>query len=93
MIEKAKLLTNGLEIPEDTLKFSSGWLQDFKKCNSIHQEKLQGEAASTDQSIIAEALPLLRSKCAEYSLEWIYIMNETGLFYRYIFFLYIFYLI
>src|SRR6266511_1669881 len=30
LIEKAKLLANGLEIPEDTLKFSSGWLQGFK---------------------------------------------------------------
>src|ERR1044072_4029458 len=68
LIEKAKLLANGLEIPEGTLKFSSGWLQGFKKRNGINQEKLQGEAASTDQSIILEALPLLHNKCAEYPL-------------------------
>lgn len=93
LIEKAKLLASGLEIPEDTLKFSNGWLQGFKKRNGIHQEKLQGEAASIDQSIIAEALPLLCNKCAEYPLERIYNMDETGLFYRYVFFFYIFYLI
>jgi len=93
LIEKAKLLANGLEIPEDTLKFSSGWLQGFKKRNGICQEKLQEEAASTDQSIITEALPLLRNKCAEYPLERIYNMDETGLFYRYVFFFYNFYLI
>src|SRR6266540_3584290 len=86
LIKKAKLLANRLEIPEDTLKFSSGWLQDFKKRNDIHQEKFQGEAASTDQSIIAEALPLLHSKYAEYPLKWIYNMDETGLFYWYVFF-------
>ena len=40
MIEKAKLLVNGLEIPEEALKFSSGWLQGFKKRNGICQEKL-----------------------------------------------------
>src|SRR6266498_3560234 len=86
LIEKAKLLANRLEIPENTLKFSSGWLKGFKKHNGIHQEKFQGKAASTDQSIIAKALPLLYSKCAEYLLEQIYNMNETGLFYQYVFF-------
>ncbi|CAB5360537.1 unnamed protein product [Rhizophagus irregularis] len=55
LIEKAKLLASGLEIPENVLQFSSGWLQ---------------------------ALPLLREKCANYPLERIYNMDETGLFYR-----------
>jgi len=31
LIEKAKLLASELEIPEDALQFSSGWLQGFKK--------------------------------------------------------------
>ncbi len=69
LIEKAKLLANGLEIPEEALKFSSGWLHGFKKRNGIRQEKLQGEAASVNQDIIAEALPLLRNKCASYPPE------------------------
>jgi hypothetical protein len=88
LIEKAKLLANGLGIPEDALKFSSGWLQSFKKRNGIRQEKLQGEAASVDQAAIAEFLPLLRNKCSNYPSERIYNMDETGLFYRYVFFLY-----
>ncbi len=36
LIEKAKLLANRLEIPKEALKFSSGWLQEFKKRNGIH---------------------------------------------------------
>ena len=60
LIEKAKLLASELEIPEDALQFSSGWLQEFKKRNGIHQEKLHEEAASSDQTAIDEALPLLR---------------------------------
>ncbi len=78
LFKKAKLLANILEIPEDTLKFSFRQLQNFKKCNRIHQEKLQKEAASIDQTIVTEALSLLYSK---YPLEWIYNMNETGFFY------------
>ncbi len=91
MIEKAKLLANGLEIPEEALKFSSGWLHGFKKRNGIRQEKLQGEAASVNQDIIAEALPLLHNKCASYPPERIYNMDETRLYYRYVsLFIYLF---
>ncbi|CAB5387168.1 unnamed protein product [Rhizophagus irregularis] len=82
LIEKAKLLASGLGIPENVLQFSSGWLQGFKKRNGICQQKLQGEAASADQTAITEALPLLREKCANYPLERIYNMDETGLFYQ-----------
>src|SRR6266496_4781980 len=63
LVEKAKLLANGLGVPENTLQFSSGWLQGFKKCNGIRQQKFQGEAAPADQTAIIEALPLLREKC------------------------------
>lgn len=83
LIEKAKKLASGFGVSEDTLKFSLGWLEKFKKRNKIHYEKLQGEAASADQTAIVEALPVLLEKCSKYPLERIYNMDETGLFYRY----------
>ena len=55
--------------------------------------KLHGEAASSDQTAINKALPLLHNKCANYPLERIYNMDETGLFYRYCISFYIYYLI
>ena len=82
LIEKAKLLANGLGVLEGTLQFSSGWLHKFKNCNEIHQEILHGEADSADNAAIIEALSLLCEKCAAYPLERIYNMDETGLFYR-----------
>ena len=59
LIEKAKLLANGLGISQSTLQFSPGWLQKFKQHNGIHQHNLHGEAASADHTAIANALPLL----------------------------------
>jgi hypothetical protein len=82
LIEKAKLLARGLGVPENTLLFSSGWLYSFKKCNGIQQIKLQGEAASANEIAIEEAIPLLQNKCAEYTCDRVYNMDETGLFYR-----------
>ena len=86
LIEKAKQLADGLEIPKEALKFSSGWLHGFKKRNGIYQKKLQEEAASVNQDIIAEALLLLRNKYTSYPPERIYNINETELFYQYVYF-------
>ncbi|CAG8815239.1 22468_t:CDS:2, partial [Racocetra persica] len=44
--------------------------------------KLHGEAGSVDEDIITESLPLLQSKYSEYTLDRIYNMDKTGLFYR-----------
>ncbi|RUS33135.1 hypothetical protein BC938DRAFT_472926 [Jimgerdemannia flammicorona] len=79
---KAKLLTNRLGVPQDKLQFSYGWLQKFKECNGIHQQKLEGEAASVDQVAIVNALPLLYDKYISYPLKKIYNIDETGLFYQ-----------
>ncbi|CAB5357732.1 unnamed protein product [Rhizophagus irregularis] len=82
LIEKARMIANGLDIFQDALHFSSGWLQKFKDCNGIRQRKLEGEASSADEAAIAIALPLLRERCSNYPLKRIYNMDETGLFYR-----------
>lgn len=82
IIEKAKLLAKGFDISEEVLKFSNGWLQRFKIRNGIFKQKLHGEAASVNKDIITQSLPILQEKCNEYSLNRIYNMDETGLFYR-----------
>ena len=82
LIEKAKLLAEELGVSANTLTFSHGWLQKFKKCNGIHQEKLDREEASANHNAIAEYLLLLQDKCSRYSPDRIYNMNETGLFYQ-----------
>jgi len=82
LIEKAKMIADGLDIPRDALQFSLGWLHKFKDCNGIRQQKLEGEASSADEAAIANTLPLLRECCSNYPFERIYNMDETGLFYR-----------
>src|ERR1044072_7937332 len=82
LTEKAKMIADGLGIPQDALQFSLGWLHKFKDRNGIHRRKLEGEASSADEAAIADALPLLKERCSNYSLERIYNMDETRLFYR-----------
>ncbi|CAG8809710.1 12981_t:CDS:1, partial [Dentiscutata erythropus] len=61
LVEKAKLLANGLGIPEGALNFSHSWLDKFKDRNNICQRKLEGEAESADEVAIINALPALRN--------------------------------
>ena len=82
LTEKAKMIADGLGIPQNALQFSLGWLHKFKDRNGIHRRKLEGEASSADEAAIADALPLLKERCSNYPLERIYNMDETGLFYR-----------
>jgi|GraSoiStandDraft_52_1057288.scaffolds.fasta_scaffold34078_1 hypothetical protein len=82
LTEKAKQLADGFGIPDETLKFSAGWLQKFKERHGIRLRKLHGESSSVDTITITNALPLLKNICGTYPLERIYNMDETGLFYR-----------
>ena len=58
LTEKAKQLADGFGIPDETLKFSAGWLQKFKERHGIRLRKLHGESSSVDTITITNALPL-----------------------------------
>ncbi|CAG8728253.1 12097_t:CDS:2 [Cetraspora pellucida] len=57
LVEKAKLLANGLGIPQGTLKFSNDWLEKFKDRNGIHQYHLEEEAEFANRMAINNTLP------------------------------------
>ncbi|CAG8715150.1 18307_t:CDS:2, partial [Racocetra persica] len=83
LVEKAKVLADGLRISQGTLNFSPGWLYKFKNQNGIRLRQLQGEAASADMVAINNVMLLIKNKCASYPPERIYNIDETRLFYRY----------
>ncbi|CAG8670532.1 2937_t:CDS:1 [Ambispora gerdemannii] len=83
LVEKAKNFAQMLNISDDNIKFSNGWLSKFKKRHNLAQIKKHGEDASADHAIATAAIPQLREVLKEYDLRDIYNMDETGLFYRY----------
>ncbi|CAG8570789.1 13940_t:CDS:2 [Dentiscutata heterogama] len=82
IVEKTKLLAEELGVSEGKLHFLARWLQKFKEQNEIRQIKLYEEASSIDKDIVTESLPLLQNKYTGYSLDRIYNIDKTGLFYR-----------
>ena len=66
----------------DTFSYSNGWLVNFKRRKNISSIKLHGEAASADMASVAAGREQLQEDLKAYSLDDIYNMDETGLFYR-----------
>ena len=81
LIRKARDFSNSFKVSEN-FKFSSGWLQKFKKRNGIKLVKLHGEAASVDFDAVEKARNDFKEILGKYDLSCIYNMDETGLFYE-----------
>jgi len=80
--EKAKFFANTFNIQEDELVFSNGWLDRFKKRNNIRRHRMHGESGSAPIASLSEERIKLRQLLSQYSLDQIYNIDETGLYYR-----------
>src|SRR3984957_13238288 len=82
IIEKAKVFAQAFNIQESDLVFSNGWLDKFKKRNNIQRYRAYGEAGSASLETLPEKRMKLRRLLGRFTLDRIYNIDETGLFYR-----------
>ena len=68
----------GQEIP----RFSTGWLDGFKRRHNIKQYKQHGEAGDVDLKVAAIAMVSIKAITDKYSLHDIFNMDETGLYWK-----------
>ena len=61
-------------------KFSSGWLDDFKKHHKIKKQKQHEEASSADYADSKKRMIDLQNIVNEYEMDDTYNMNETALY-------------
>ena len=80
--EKAKVFAQAFNIQESELMFSNGWLEKFKKRNNIQRYRAHGEAGSAPLESLTEERTKLRRLLGRFTLDRIYNIDETGLFYR-----------
>lgn len=82
MNSKAKSFGSEMNINAD-FKYSSGWLQRFKKRYGINMcVRRLGQAASGKASVVQEGCLQMKTDLTSYSTHDIYRMDETRLFYR-----------
>ncbi|GBB83541.1 hypothetical protein RclHR1_10240002 [Rhizophagus clarus] len=80
--EKARVFAQAFNIQESELVFLNGWLEKFKKCNNIQRYRAYGEAGNALLESLAEERMKLRRLLGQFTLDRIYNIDETGLFYR-----------
>ena len=61
--EKARNLAKQMGLPEDALKFSSGWLYGFCSRNNFKSYTSHGESGSVNLDLLNEALPGIQDVC------------------------------
>src|SRR5205085_6858074 len=80
--EKAQEFAQLLEISEEELSFSNGWISRFKMRNHLRSFRFHGEANSAPLETLSEERNKLRSLLSMYNINDIYNADETGLFFR-----------
>jgi hypothetical protein len=80
--QKGLELAQMLNINEDQIKFSNGWVWRFKQRNGLKNVKFSGEANSAPIETLPEERIRLRALLAKYNKEDVYNADETGLFFR-----------
>ena len=80
---KAKFITSSVAIPKEEFKASWQWLSKFRACHGLQKLMLHGEGeVNKDDPKLLAALLKLYAVIEQYDLEYIYNMDETGLFFR-----------
>jgi len=80
--EKAKVFAEAFGIQENQLSFSNGWLDKFKKRNNIRKYQVHGESGSAPLASLPEERAKLQQLLSRFTLDRIYNIDETGLYYR-----------
>jgi hypothetical protein len=66
----------------DKCTFSKGWLTGFKKRYKISRQTIIGESGSVDKELVKASRIEIRKILVKYSLDDIYNLDETALFYQ-----------
>lgn len=75
--EKAKIFAEALNIQEEELAFSNGWLEKFKKRNNIHKYRIHGESESAPLVSLPEERAKLQQVLSRFTLDRVYNIDET----------------
>ncbi|RNA23851.1 tigger transposable element-derived 6-like [Brachionus plicatilis] len=72
----------GIMLNIKDFKYSTGWLDKFKKRNHISNIKLHGESGSVSSELINDGRQKIKNWTKDFGLDDIYNIDETALFFK-----------
>ena len=82
IIAKVEQLSTVLGLPGDSLKFSNGWVNEFKKCHALQHYQSHGEASSVDLTSIKEERVRMQCELQGWDLNNVFNADETSFFWK-----------
>ncbi|CAB1100962.1 unnamed protein product [Ectocarpus sp. CCAP 1310/34] len=79
---QAQALEIAAQMGKTNFRATKGWLHRFLKRYSFTRVQLHGEAGDVDKQKVAEEIERIREQLQEFDVEFIFNMDETGLFFR-----------
>ncbi|CAB1108220.1 unnamed protein product [Ectocarpus sp. CCAP 1310/34] len=79
---QAQALKIAAQMGKANFKATNGWLHRFLKRYSFTYVQLRGKAGDVDKQKVAEEIERIREQLQEFDVEFIFNMDEMGLFFR-----------
>ncbi len=82
IIVKAERLRVALDLPSDAIRFSNGWVDEFKRCHALQQHQSHSEAGSVNLTGVKEECMRMWHKLQGWDLNNVFNADETSFFWR-----------
>ena len=82
IVAKAERLRDTLNLPIDAIKFSNGWVDEFKRRHALQHHQHHGEARSVNLTSIKEECIRMRRKLQGWDLNDVLNADETSFFWK-----------
>ena len=82
IVAKAERLRDVLNLPIDAIKFSNGWVDEFKRRHALQHHQHHGEAGSVNLTSVKEEHIRMRRELQGWDLNDVFNADETSFFWK-----------
>ena len=82
IVAKAERLRVALDLPGDAIKFSNGWVDEFKRRHALQHYQSHGEAGSVNLTSVKEEHTRMRGELQGWDLNDVFNADETSFFWK-----------
>ena len=82
IVAKAERLKDALNLSSDAIKFSNGWVDEFKKRRALQHHHNHGEAGSVNLTSVKEERERMQCELRGWDLDDVFNTDETSFFWK-----------